>query len=49
MTKFGTQHSQQTSFLQGFTTYEQMLVGWDNAVTCSHKMTKYYLKEILAI
>jgi len=34
MTRCVTQHSKQTSFLQGFTTYEQMLVGWDNVVTC---------------
>ena len=34
MTRRGTQHSKQTSFLQGFTTYEQMLVGWDNVATC---------------
>lgn len=34
MTRCGTQHSKQTSFLQGFTTYEQLLVGWNNVVTC---------------
>jgi len=38
MTRCGTQHSKQTSFLQGFTTYEQMLVGWDNVVMTCYRL-----------